>query len=92
MPYFLLRFLIQLMSSMAKKENKPETSITHYGFIKLIVKDAGQHKATGREQDTPSRCNENEIEPQCNLSKQVILESTRKHNMQKETMEGHPKT
>ena len=41
--------------------------------------------------DTPGRLNENEIEPQCNLSKQVILESTRKHHMQKEMMEGHPK-
>ena len=41
-------------------------------------------------QDTTGRFNKNEIEPQCNLSKQVILESTRKHNMQKETMDGHP--
>ena len=40
--------------------------------------------------DTLGRFNENEIEHQCNLSKQVIIESTRKHNMQKETMEGHP--
>ena len=43
------------------------------------------------QQDTPGSFNENEIEPQCNLSKQVIIESTRKHNMQKEMMEGYPK-
>ena len=41
-------------------------------------------------QDIPGMFNENKIEPQCNLSKQVIIKSTRKHNMQKETMEGHP--
>ena len=40
--------------------------------------------------DTPVRFNENKIEPQCNLLKQVILEYTRKHNIQKEKMEGHP--
>ena len=44
----------------------------------------GQH-------DTPGRFNENEIDPQCNLSKKVIIKYTRKHNMKKKTMEGHPK-
>ena len=48
---------------MAKKENKPETSITHYRFIKLIVKDASQHKATGRETGYTKKVYENEIEP-----------------------------
>ena len=43
------------------------------------------------QQNTPGRFNKNKIEYQCNLSKQVILNSTRKHNMQKETIEGHPK-
>ena len=41
--------------------------------------------------DMQCNYNENEIEPQCNLSKQVITKSIRKHNMQKETVEGHPK-
>ena len=41
--------------------------------------NADQHTKSGEEQqDTLSRFDENEIEHPCNLSKQVILESTRK--------------
>ena len=53
--------------------------------------NADQHRATRRETRYTRQFSENTIEPQCNLSKEVIIEYTRKHNVQKETMEGYPK-